>query len=290
MLYCTCVSAQMSVNKDSLNNLIRNNLQEMLSDKSYTRIPSSEFDNIMVEKISSAIDDKFKNLYWYVGFIGFILGSLLFYSGNRYLKDSVQNKFAEESASIQGKILSDIEKEVISIKNEMESKLKDITQKLEKSTDQLTDAKKEILLIRLEKIRNEIDSKVVAEETFQSLKKSLKESESLIDNALIEKVIALLSTASYYLQKETEMEKVVQTYMNNENIKMNANVFINLASGYFYNYHSTQDNNDKVKCLFYITESLKRLPYYGGSLRTKIGIINARLFKDNGCCRKAKIS
>jgi hypothetical protein len=288
MLYCTCASAQMSVSKDSLNNLIRNNLQEMLSDKSYTRIPSSEFDNIMVEKISSAIDDKFKNLYWYVGFIGFILGSLLFYSGNRYLKDSVQNKFAEESASIQGKILSDIEKEVISIKNEMESKLKDITQKLEKSTDQLTDAKKEILLIRLEKIRNEIDSKVVAEETFQSLKKSLKESESLIDNALIEKVIALLSTASYYLQKETEMEKVVQTYMNNENIKMNANVFINLASGYFYTYHSTQDSNDKVKCLFYINESLKRLPYYGEAYGLKLELLMLDFSRTTDAAEKPK--
>lgn len=288
-LCCTNASAQATFTQDSLNNLIKSNLKQMLDDRSYTRIPSNEFDNIMVEKISSAIDDKFKTLYWYVGFIGFILGSLLFYSGNRFLKDSVQNKFAEESASIQQKILSDIEKEMISIKNEMENKLKDVSGQLEKAEGQLTDAKKEILLIRLEKIKNEIESKVVAEETFQSLKKSLRESESLIDNSLTEKVIALLSTASYYLQKETEMEKVVQTYMNNENIKMNANVFINLASGYFYNYHSTQDNNDKLKCLFYINESLKRLSYYGEAYALKLELLMLDYSRITDAAEKQKI-
>jgi len=288
-LFCMHVSAQVSINRDSLNNLIRNNLHEILQNQSYTRIPSSEFDSIMVEKISSAIDDKFKTLYWYVGFIGFILGSLLFYSGNRFLKDSVQNKFSEESASIQQKILSDIEKEVLGLKQEMETKLKDVSGKLQKAEDQLTDTKKEILLIRLEKIKNEIDSKVVAEETFQSLKKSLRESENLIDNTLIEKVIALLSTASYYLQKETEMEKVVQTYMNNENIKMNANVFINLASGYFYNYHSTQDNNDKMKCLFYINESLKRLAYYGEAYGLKLELFMLDFSRSTDPSEKQKL-
>lgn len=274
MLCYSSVSAQqITIEKDSLNKIIQSTINEMIKEKSYTRIPNTQFDDIMVEKISSTIDDKFQKLYWYVFVIGAILGTLLFYSGNRFLKDSVQNKFTEESEVIQKKLSTEINKDVNVIKLELEQKLKEVNIKLENANSQFTDAKKEILFIRLEKIQNEVDSEKVAQETFQSLKKSLKESENLIDNSLTEKIILLLSKASYYLRKEIEMEKVVQTYLQNENITMNPSVFLNLASGFFYNYYVTSDNADKSKIIFYLNEALKQLPDYGEAFGLKLELL-----------------
>ena len=82
---CTSASSQsITIPKDSLDKIIQGTLNKMLDDKLYTRIPNTQFDDIMIEKISSTIDNKFQKLYWYVGVIGAILGSLLFYSGNRF--------------------------------------------------------------------------------------------------------------------------------------------------------------------------------------------------------------
>lgn len=275
---CTSASSQsITIPKDSLDKIIQGTLNKMLDDKLYTRIPNTQFDDIMIEKISSTIDNKFQKLYWYVGVIGAILGSLLFYSGNRFLKDSVKNKFTEESTSIQDSIqktlMTEINTDVQKIKKEMEEKLKEITAKLENSTSQIEDAKKEILYIRIEKIKNELDTGKVTEETFKSLMKSLKESENMINNALTAEILLSLSRASYLLQKETEMEKIVQTYMHNENIKIDSSIFLNLASGFFYNYYATQDVNEKAKCLFYLNESLKILPTYGEAYALKLEIL-----------------
>ena len=147
-------SQNITISQDSLDKMVQGAFNKMLEDRSYTRIPNSQFDDIMVTKISSTIDDKFQTLYWYVGVIGAILGGLLFYSGNRYLKDTVQNKFTSESSAIQGtiqeKLMSEINTDVQKIKLEMEKKLQEVNTKLEDSTAQIADAKKEILNIRVE--------------------------------------------------------------------------------------------------------------------------------------------
>ena len=61
--------------------------------------------------------------------------------------------------------------------------------------------------------------------------------------------------------------------MNDENIKLTELVFINLASGYFYNYESTLDENDRNKCLLYINESLKKVANYGEAYALKLELL-----------------
>src|SRR4051794_14080607 len=77
--------------KDSLSKMIKSSLKEALDDRSYTRIPNAEYDNIVDRKVSSSVDDKFKYIYWIFGIISTVLGGLLFFSGRSLLQNAVHN-------------------------------------------------------------------------------------------------------------------------------------------------------------------------------------------------------
>ncbi len=277
LLLCLGIARQTTAQQPHYSNdSIYSSLQQIkiiLDEKNYTRIPNKDFENILVQKVSSTVNAKFELLYWIVGVISFIIGATLVFSAKAFIKDNIQSQMTDRASAMKENITAFFKNDVTAIRMEIESKLKEVTQKLENADAQLADARKELLKIRVEKILNEIDKMAVTEDTFQSLMKSLRESESYIDNKLTEQILSNLSEASYYLGKETNMEKIVQQFIPNEKIKMGANIFINLASGFLYNYYSTQDDADKQKCLYYINESLRRLRNYGEAYALKLELL-----------------
>ena len=262
-----------SLGNDSVKNETKKMIREIMEENSYTRVPSKDFENNLTSQIDSAVSEKFKFIYWLVGALTFIFGSTVLFFTRNYIKQSAEKTIGVSVAAEVEKMKKEFQSETFNLKSEVELKLKEVREKLENATQQLSEAKKEILFIRIEKIKNEVDNRKVTDETFKALMNSLRESENLIDRSLTEKIISLLSNASYELRKETDMEKIIQKNMNDENIKLTELVFINLASGYFYNYESTLDENDRNKCLLYINESLKKVANYGEAYALKLELL-----------------
>ena len=272
LFFSTSSIAQADTMSDKYYQQLKKAVREIVAENSYTRVPSQDFEKTLSQQITMAVNTKFQFLYWIVGVITFLFGSAILFIAKDYIKQSANKSIDEKIAVEMAKTQTSLQNESKLIKADLENKLVEVNQKLENAGSQLTDAKKEILGIRLEKIRTEVDNKNVADETFRSLMSSLKESESL-DPRLITKVIDILSTASYYLGRETEMEKVVQTYIHDEAVSLREVVFINLASGFFYNYYSTNDNRDKEKCLSFMNESLRRNSLYGEAFGLKLELL-----------------
>lgn len=260
-------------NSDSAYREMRKMMREIIDELNYIRVPNQDFENTLNSQVASAVNEKFKFLYWLVGVLAFIFGSTIVFIARNYLKQSAEITIKEKIKTEIDSVKSEFEKKSENLKSEVDSKLKEVREQLEHASLQLSEAKKEILLIRLEKIKNEVNARTVTEETFRALMSSLKESENQIDRGLTEQIITLLSSASYDLRKETDMEKIVQKSMTDEIIKLTEVVFINLASGFFYNYEATLDETDRNKCILYINESLKKLPNYGEAYGLKLELL-----------------
>ena len=265
---------------DSLQTQVRQMVKEALENGNYTRVPASQFEELLSNQVASAVSRQFQFVYWIVGVIVFVLGASILYIAKTWLneraKESIKDILKTETDKIQleqQSISRDLKTNVDAKLQEVDGKLTEVKLKLENADRQLTETKKEMLGIRLEKIKQEVDNRNVSDVTFRALKNSLKESESLIDPELISKVINILSRASYELRMEMEMEKIVQKYSGDENVKLDAGVFLNLAAGVWYNYYNTFDPTDRNKCLDYINEALRVAPNYGEAFGLKLELL-----------------
>jgi len=265
---------------DTLQTQVRQMVKEALENGSYTRVPTSQFEESLSNQVTSAVYRQFQFVYWIVGVIAFVLGASILYIAKSWLneraKESIKDILKTETDKIKmdlQTISTDLKTNVDAKLQEVDSKLREVQLKLENADRQLTETKKEILGIRLEKIKQEVDNRNVSDVTFRALKSSLKESETLIDPELTSSVINILSKASYELRKETDMEKVVQGYQNDEKVKLDITVFLNLAAGFWYNYYSTFDESDRSKCIYYINETLRRAFDYGEAFGLKLELL-----------------
>jgi hypothetical protein len=281
-----CGHTQTTPLEDSINSVIRSTVKSYLANESYTRIPYKDFDEEINRKINDDIRSRWNSMIaWMLGIGG---GILLFFFN--YTKKDIQTKVSEgvnaeiakltqaSKSDLDGKIndiRSDFEKTMdLQIENSFLKNYSNYISKMEQMLDEINkkvSANNTIILdAKLEKTRKEIDAKNVTQKTFNDLLTMLSEAENLKNVDQIGQIITELSFASYYLKNEKQMEGIVNKYTGQWDVNIKENVYLNLASGFFYNYYNTGDVGDRDKCLQYISLALKKLPDYGEALGLKL--------------------
>jgi hypothetical protein len=277
---------QSAAENNSIDSVIRVAVKSYLTNESYTRIPYKDFDDEINKKINDDIRSRWNSMIaWMLGIGG---GILLFFFN--YTKKDIQAKVSEgvnaEITKLTQISKSDLDAKINDIRGDFEktmdlqienSFLKNYSTYISKMEQMLDEINKKvsanntiILDAKLEKTRKEVDAKNVTQKTFNDLLTMLSEAENLKNVDQIGQIITELSFASYYLKNEKQMEGIVNKYAGQWDVNIKENVYLNLASGFFYNYYNTGDVADRDKCLQYISLALKKLPDYGEALGLKL--------------------
>ncbi|TAL49507.1 MAG: hypothetical protein EPN92_02795 [Chitinophagaceae bacterium] len=279
-----------AIERDSLYSIIKTTIKNVLDDRSYTRIPNTEFEERLEtkvkEKVNTQVDQKFANLRNIVLLVLALIGGGILFGLKSLIGSNVKDQSDKEMKKIQDNLDGDIEirvenyflknyqviidKQLKANRESIDLELKRVFETQSEINNQMQDIKKYLLEARLEQIKSEIDAKKTTEATFNSLNDILKEAEVQKNTVLLGKVINELSYASYYLRKDSEMENILRRFMDQRDISIKETVFMNMGSGFFYNYSSTYDETDRQKCLLFLNEALKRANGYGEALGLKL--------------------
>jgi len=282
-----------TVTNDSIYQTLQR-IKNILDEKNYTRVPNQDFDKTLENKVNLKVEGEIHNTMdiiktIFIAAIG-ILGITSFLSIRTIVNYSVKDKLSEVEQNIKTELdkkndakleyiektllnnvelqyLKNIEKETVKIREEVKKMILDSQHEMDAKIDNF---KYYLIDNRLERLKKDIDDRLKPQETFSSLMKMLPEVEELKNTELISRIIQLLSTASYYSKNDDEMEKILTNYMNNSEIKIDASVFLTIASGIFYSYDATGYKPERDKAFIYLNESLKRATGYGEALGLKL--------------------
>lgn len=294
LVSCTGINAQTQRpnEPDSLPAIIKKLLQDVIED-SYTRIPKKEFEsNIqaqVIEKVDAKVDREFGRIInvglGVIGLLTLVSGAIFFSAKSmmqNMVKEQAETKFKELQEQIEKENKRDIDHIFLSLyKDKFEEKmeeyrkivdtqLKEVMEDVDEMKKGMAAPREESVFTKLEKLKQEIDTKTYSDQTFYSLKELLEDAEAKKDFGMMSTIIGELSLASYYMKKEFEMDQIVTKYSQIPGINIKETVFLNLASGYFYYYNDTGNTADREKCLEYISKSLKKLGDYGEALGLKL--------------------
>lgn len=288
-------------------------IKNILDEKNYTRVPNQDFDKTLENKVNQKVEGEIHNTMdiiktIFIAAIG-ILGITSFLSIRTIVNYSVKDKLSEVEQNIKTELdkkndakleyiektllnnvelqyLKNIEKETVKIREEVKKMILDSQHEMDAKIDNF---KYYLIDNRLERLKKDIDDRLKPQETFNSLMKMLPEVEELNNTELISRIIQLLSTASYYSKNDDEMEKILIKYMNNSEIKIDASVFLTIASGIFYSYDATGYKPERDKAFIYLNESLKRATGYGEALGLKLEYLMIDLERSTDDREKDKI-
>lgn len=305
-------SNQSSVPIDSiLSTLQRINL--ILDEKNYTRIPNKEFDDKINLAVSKDIDARWKNmLAWFAG-IGGILLVFAFNYFRRELNSKVKEetkkdieerikamneimdkKFRELTDSLTEKIShvylttvkSQYETQIRELESLYQKKLASLDSKMKELDTQMLMTSGNIMRAEIDKIKN---AGVFSKEEYNTLKEFVPRAEQMKDSRLLSDLLNELSRAAYYNKRESELQEVYEKYMNNPDIDIKENSFINIAAGMFYNYASSREDEIKEKAFRFINKSLTKVSDYGEALGLKLEFLMVDLEKETSDNEKNKI-
>ncbi len=288
-------------------------IKSILDEKNYTRVPNQDFDKTLDNKVSQKVEGEIHNTMDIIKTIFFaaiaILGLTSFLSIRTIVNYSVKDNLSEVEHNIKTELdkknedkleyiektllnnvelqyLKNIEKETVKLREEVKKMILDSQREMDAKVDNF---KYYLIDNRLERLKKDIDDRLKPKETFNSLMKMLPEVEELKNPELISRTIQLLSTASYYSKNDSEMEKILTRYMDNNEVIIDASVFLTIASGIFYSYETTGYKPEKDKAFIYLNESLKRATGYGEALGLKLEYLMIDLERSTDDREKEKI-
>ncbi len=287
--------------KDTLPEMIKKLLQDVI-DESYTRIPKKEFEsNIqaqVIEKVDAKVDREFGRIIniglGIIGLLTLVSGAIFFSAKSmmqNLVKDQVETKFKELEIRIEKENKKEIDHIFLSLyKEKFEEKMEEYQNALESQIKEVREdlieiqnakPREESVFTKLEKLKQEIANKTYSDNTFYSLKELLEETDGKKDYTMMSAIISELSLASYYLKKDIEMDQIILKYSQIPALNIKETVFLNLASGFFYNYYHTGQASDREKVIDYIEKSLKKLSDYGEAFALKLELAMLDYEKSN---------
>lgn len=275
---------------DTLPEMIKKLLQDVI-EESYTRIPKKEFEsNIqaqVIEKVDAKVDREFGRIIniglGVIGLLTLVSGAIFFSAKSmmqNMVKEQVETRFKELEIKIEKENKKEIDHIFLSLyKEKFEEKMEEYQKAVETQLKEVREdlieiqnakPREESVFTKLEKLKQEIANKTYTDNTFYSLKELLEETDGKKDYTMMSAIISELSLASYYLKKDIEMDQIILKYSQVPALNIKETVFLNLASGFFYNYHQTGQSTDRDKVIDYIEKSLKKLSDYGEAFALKL--------------------
>jgi hypothetical protein len=276
--------AQQPSKNDSIYTALQG-IQKALEEKNYTRIPNQDFDKALeiklADKVNAQVTDRIDTIRNIVFLVLAIIGGALLLGLRTMVNNSVSEQLKEKSKEVDADmkekikfyylefIKEDVEKELSQQKIELRKEIEGVIVKSDELARELNLAKQSLLVYNLNNLKAEKSNRDYAK-NFELAKKYLADAEKLGDKDTISLALAELSTAAYMAKKDSEIEDIIDGYMNARTADIKETVFINLAGGLFYEYASTRDIQTKNKALKYINASLRKVNDYGEALALKL--------------------
>jgi hypothetical protein len=311
--------AQKISNNDSIYVALQG-IQKSLEEKNYTRIPNSDFDKALEiklsEKVNAQVTDRIDTIRNIVFLVLAIIGGALLLGLRTMVNNSVSEQLKDKIKQVEDDMKEkinifyyefvkddmrkelnlqkeELRKEMIGYRDEFRKEIDPVKQKAESIVVELNTAKRLLLDYNISKLKAESKREDIKKEdikkNFELAKEYLTQAEELEDKKLVTLAMAELSTAAYYAKKDREIESIIEKYIDSTDTVINENVFINLASGMFYEYVSTRDKNIKDKAMKYINASLRKINDYGEALGLKLEFFMADYEENFGTDAKEKI-
>jgi hypothetical protein len=276
-------------------------IKKLIDDKYYVRVPSSDLEQRLQEKVTAVVTDKFNFIYGLIGVVSFLIGSILLFNlrsvvGSRIdreLKEThiplLNTKISDNINDIKSNIkenFSDLDKEMdLKIENyflknlrknidEALGELKKEQQKALLAQEEFSRKNIEILKVfsetRFEKLKTNVDNQRDLQKTMDNFKDLLNQADISNDLEMISKVLNELSYVCFYLKKDTEFERLLDNYSNRTDIEIKETTFVNAALGTFIDYKNTGETLPREKTLRYLNKALRKTGDYGEAMAIKL--------------------
>lgn len=290
LFLCMCYTAQLQEAPRDTVYLSNTDFKKMFDEKYYTILSNKNFEEYTGTKIKNEIDSRWS------GFLGWLLGGgvLIITFIYAYLRKEQNSKLAEEKTAMKKesdeKIDSEFKKlegrltEKIShvylttVRGQYEDQLKILEKsyldKIKELDQKFQEIERKTQTSTVNMIRTELNSlkeaKANTQEDYNQLKQFLAEAEELNDSRLLTEIINELARIGYTLAKTTDIVKVIDKYMDKDDINITANSYVNAASSLFYDYASSKDSELGRIATKYLNKSLQKIESYGEALALKL--------------------
>lgn len=248
------VSAQDST-KMKPNDDIKNQIEKVIED-GYIRIPKNDFDEIIENKISKKVDERFNFSLVIIGVIITTFGAVGAYAFRVMIKNTV----AEELQNQSNRYIEDYKF------YELDGRLRAITKEFDEFTDLISTSSESAEIKRYTEKQNDL----VPECEDLLLEITALDIKQLKVNKLLSKVIDQL-TYMYYTTLVADlpkMEKLIKEYEPKCDIPVTT--YTNLAILYKELYAKLTDDEFKVKGLEHCKKASGKQPLYGDSRGTEL--------------------
>lgn len=212
--------------------LIEKEIENILKEKNYTRVPNKDFDEYLDNKVSDKINDKF--IFWatVIGIFIAALTGLSAYAFNSKVKqvvlDQVRNQTEKEFQGIKKYIL---------------------------------DSKKYTLKSDLEEIKKKVAQDPLSEANIIAARNLLNESKELGNQELLSEIVDQLALMYFRKRTPKEIEELIDS--NESKCEIRETTYMNAAILYSNLYELDGSKWYKENCLKYCTLAAKKIPHYG---------------------------
>lgn len=276
-------------------------IRKMIDDKYYVRVPSSDLEQRLQDKVTNVVNNKFNIIYGLIGVISLAIGSILLYNlrsvvGARIDKELKENHLPDLNARLNNHIVDmkesiknnfdDLDKEInLKIENyflknfkvNMDGAVAELKQEQQKALhaqEEFSQKSVEMLKVfnemRLEKLRQNVESRQDLQKTWDGLKDLLTQADKNNDVDMIPRILNEQSYLSLYINKASDFEKIIDGYVDRTDIDINETSLVNAAVGILYDYKATGEATERKKTLKYLNKALRKVPDYGEALGLKL--------------------
>ncbi|MBI3585337.1 MAG: hypothetical protein HY096_15475 [Nitrospinae bacterium] len=212
--------------------LIEKEIENILKEKNYTRVPNKDFDEYLDNKVSSKINDKFTNWATVIGIFITVIAGLAAYTFNNKIKQLVLEQVRNQT-----------EKEMQGIKKYM------------------LDSRKYTLRSDLEGIKKRFEQDPLSEANIIETKSLLNEIKELGNQKLLSEIVDQLALMYFKKRTPKEIEELIDG--NESKCEILETTYMNAAILYSDLYELDGSKWYKENCLKYCTLAAKKVPHYG---------------------------
>ena len=288
--------------------LTSSDIKKMVDDKYYVRVPNSDLEQRLQDKVAAVVNDKFNFIYGLIGIASFLIGSILLFNLRNVVGARIDKELKETHMPLLNKKIDDHIKEIKernddmkemlktkfndldrdlnreienyflkNFKENMDAAVRELRQEQEKAFQaqaEFSQKSQEMMKVfnemRFEKLRSNVDNRRDLQKTLDGFKDLLTQADKSNDSEMISRVLNELSYVTFYLKKDAEYEKLIDAYADRTDVEINEAAYVNAALGCLYDYQSTGENFEREKALRYLNNALRKTPDYGEALGLKL--------------------
>lgn len=268
-------------------------IRKLIDDKYYVRVPSTDLEMHLQERVSNVVNDKFNIIYGIIGIASLLIGSILVFNVRSYVNSQIDSKLSTRDAEFKSEFKKDFDKSFSGMEKHMDTEIENYFLRnfkvnmeaalasLREEQDKALQAQEEFALrsvemmkvyneVRYEKLKANVDGRKELQKTLDELSDLLQQAEKINDLEMLPKVLDELAYVSFLLKKDAEFKKLFDRYAERTDLDIKATTFVNTALGTLYDYQNTGDIDVRDKTLMYLNKALRKLDYYGEALGMKL--------------------